>query len=53
LVLEDADIERAAVLSAQGRLVNSGQNCIAAKRFMQLRKCAPGSKSCWSSRCEP
>ncbi len=34
LVLEDADAERAAALGAQGRLVNSGQSCVAAKRFV-------------------
>ncbi len=34
LVLADADPERAAVVCAKGRLVNSGQSCIAAKRFV-------------------
>jgi succinate-semialdehyde dehydrogenase/glutarate-semialdehyde dehydrogenase len=34
VVLEDADIERAATVCAKGRLVNSGQSCIAAKRFI-------------------
>src|SRR5213080_1762950 len=34
LVLEDADLELAATVSAKGRLVNSGQSCIAAKRFI-------------------
>jgi succinate-semialdehyde dehydrogenase/glutarate-semialdehyde dehydrogenase len=38
LVLEDVDIEQAAALSAKGRLVNSGQSCIAAKRFIVLEK---------------
>jgi succinate-semialdehyde dehydrogenase / glutarate-semialdehyde dehydrogenase len=36
LVLSDADIEFAAVACAKGRLVNSGQSCIAAKRFIVL-----------------
>src|SRR5687768_13608211 len=36
LVLEDADIEFSAAASAKGRLVNSGQSCIAAKRFIVL-----------------
>lgn len=34
LVLEDADIELAATVCTRGRLVNSGQSCIAAKRFV-------------------
>ncbi|MGE5524189.1 MAG: NAD-dependent succinate-semialdehyde dehydrogenase [Rhodospirillaceae bacterium] len=34
LVLEDADVERAAEVCTKGRLVNSGQSCIAAKRFI-------------------
>ncbi len=34
LVLEDADLELAARVCAKGRLVNSGQSCIAAKRFI-------------------
>ncbi len=34
LVLEDADIGLAAAACAKGRLVNSGQSCIAAKRFV-------------------
>jgi succinate-semialdehyde dehydrogenase / glutarate-semialdehyde dehydrogenase len=38
LVLEDADIDQAAALSAKGRLVNAGQSCIAAKRFIVLDK---------------
>jgi len=33
LVFEDADIEKAASLCAQSRLINNGQSCIAAKRF--------------------
>lgn len=34
LVLEDADIELAASVCTKGRLVNGGQSCIAAKRFV-------------------
>jgi succinate-semialdehyde dehydrogenase/glutarate-semialdehyde dehydrogenase len=36
LVLSDADIEFTAAACAKGRLVNSGQSCIAAKRFIVL-----------------
>jgi succinate-semialdehyde dehydrogenase / glutarate-semialdehyde dehydrogenase len=38
LVLEDADLELAAAVSTKGRLVNSGQSCIAAKRFVVVDK---------------
>jgi len=38
LILEDADLELAAKVSAKGRLVNSGQSCIAAKRFIVVQK---------------
>jgi succinate-semialdehyde dehydrogenase/glutarate-semialdehyde dehydrogenase len=34
LVLEDADLELAASVCTKGRLVNGGQSCIAAKRFI-------------------
>ena len=34
IVLEDADVETAAASCATGRLINSGQSCIAAKRFV-------------------
>jgi succinate-semialdehyde dehydrogenase/glutarate-semialdehyde dehydrogenase len=34
LILEDADVESAAALCVQSRLMNSGQSCIAAKRFI-------------------
>jgi succinate-semialdehyde dehydrogenase/glutarate-semialdehyde dehydrogenase len=34
LILEDADLDAAAAQCTTGRLINSGQSCIAAKRFI-------------------
>lgn len=36
LILEDADLDLAAELCAKSRLINSGQSCIAAKRFIAV-----------------
>ena len=34
VVLKDADVEKAAQICADGRMVNNGQSCVAAKRFI-------------------
>jgi succinate-semialdehyde dehydrogenase/glutarate-semialdehyde dehydrogenase len=38
LILEDADIEEAVVTCVTSRLMNTGQSCIAAKRFVVVRE---------------
>jgi succinate-semialdehyde dehydrogenase/glutarate-semialdehyde dehydrogenase len=38
LVLEDADLDLAADTCAKSRLINSGQSCIAAKRFIAVER---------------
>jgi len=40
LVLEDADVDQAARTAAEARLLNSGQSCIAAKRFIVVESVA-------------
>ena len=41
VVLEDADLELAAKSCVAGRLVNGGQSCVAAKRFIVVRSVLP------------
>jgi succinate-semialdehyde dehydrogenase/glutarate-semialdehyde dehydrogenase len=38
LVLADADVEKAAAIATKARLVNSGQSCIAGKRFIVVEE---------------
>jgi succinate-semialdehyde dehydrogenase/glutarate-semialdehyde dehydrogenase len=40
VVLEDADLDLAAEIAAQGRLLNSGQSCVCAKRMIVVRSVA-------------
>ena len=37
VILEDADLEKAAELCVNSRVINSGQSCIAAKRFIVVK----------------
>ncbi|HTE00231.1 MAG TPA: NAD-dependent succinate-semialdehyde dehydrogenase [Mucilaginibacter sp.] len=37
VILEDADLEKAAELCVNSRIINSGQSCIAAKRFIVVK----------------
>lgn len=38
IVLDDADIEKAGKIAANARMINAGQSCIAAKRFIVMDK---------------
>jgi len=40
IVLDDADIAKAGRTAAQARVINSGQSCIASKRFIVMEKVA-------------
>jgi acyl-CoA reductase-like NAD-dependent aldehyde dehydrogenase len=40
IVCEDADIEKTSSGAVKGRFINSGQSCIASKRFIVVRKIA-------------
>jgi succinate-semialdehyde dehydrogenase/glutarate-semialdehyde dehydrogenase len=38
IVLDDADVEKAGRTAANARMINSGQSCIAAKRFIVMQR---------------
>lgn len=40
IVLDDADLEKTVELAVKGRIVNAGQSCVAAKRFIVLQQVA-------------
>jgi succinate-semialdehyde dehydrogenase/glutarate-semialdehyde dehydrogenase len=40
VVLDDANIEKAGAMAAKARMINAGQSCIAAKRFIVMEKTA-------------
>lgn len=50
IVLDDADIEAAATMAARARMINAGQSCIAAKRFIVMEKAADRFKEIFLSR---
>jgi succinate-semialdehyde dehydrogenase/glutarate-semialdehyde dehydrogenase len=50
LVLEDADIDRAAEVCAAARMVNAGQSCIAGKRFIVVAEARAAFEQAFAAR---
>jgi len=50
IVLDDADIEKAGRMAVRARMVNSGQSCIAAKRFIVHEKIAGTFRDIFTAR---
>ncbi len=50
IVLDDADIEKAGRMAVTARMINTGQSCIAAKRFIVMEKVAVKFKEVFLAR---
>ncbi len=50
IILEDADLEKAGRIAVNARMINTGQSCIAAKRFIVLENVAEKFKTIFLAR---